>query len=349
VRPAAPGGRSHPSIGTDADEAPTVLAGSVDVPGVVFRRFGAEGDTAAMVSVSRDSWRADGIEWSVSQEQIEDDLADRDPARDLILVEGDGELIGYGIVGLNARGQDRVVFYHSAHLLAPWRGRGIREALLAANERRILEMAKGSRARTATIECWAADEANEWRSIVLGAGYQSSWHVVEMLRSDLERIPDVPLPTGLEVRSVHPDEMRLVWEARREGHRDEPSFSEDDFDDAAFERWVSGPGFRPDLWQVAWDGGSIAGMVLNVIDDDANRALGRSRGLVEDVYVRPAYRRRGLGRALVARSLRVHATHGMDEVGLDATAENPHGAIRLYQSLGFAIERSFTFYRKSLV
>ncbi len=56
---------------------------------------------------------------------------------------------------------------------------------------------------------------------------------------------------------------------------------------------------------------------------------------LEDLYVRPDARRRGLARALVERALERARERGCRRVELD-TSEDNHGAIRLYDSLGFS-------------
>ena len=67
------------------------------------------------------------------------------------------------------------------------------------------------------------------------------------------------------------------------------------------------------LFVVAWDGDEIAGAVTNVIHERENEELGRLRGLLDSVFVRRPWRGRGLGFALVGRSLQLLRERGMDE------------------------------------
>jgi len=39
---------------------------------------------------------------------------------------------------------------------------------------------------------------------------------------------------------------------------------------------------------------------------------------------------------------------GMEETALGVDAQNPHGALRLYESVGYQVERRHTTYRKPL-
>jgi GNAT superfamily N-acetyltransferase len=56
---------------------------------------------------------------------------------------------------------------------------------------------------------------------------------------------------------------------------------------------------------------------------------------LEDLFVRPEARRRGLAKALVQRSLERARERGCRRVELDTNEDN-NGAIRLYEALGFS-------------
>ena len=340
-------------MGTDADADERVLRDirdSLGIPGLSFRRFRGADDFVTMSEISRESWKADGFEWSVSPEDIANALEhskDADLRRDLVFVEVDGHVVGHGEVGWGWQDPTTTVYSHRASLLGAWRGKGIREALLRINEHRIREVARGHReARRKFFQTWAAEDPNDWRILVERAGYVQEWHLVEMVRPDLEDVPDHAVPAGLQVRRVRREDYPLVWEALCELRRDEPTFTEESCDAYHYREWLGSSTFRPELWQVAWDGATLAGMVLNRVDEEFNRSLGRKRGFTEEVFVRPPYRRKGLAKALLSRSLRMHAGLGMEEAGLDAEVRNPHMAVKLYESLGYRVVRRFTFYRK---
>jgi ribosomal protein S18 acetylase RimI-like enzyme len=100
------------------------------------------------------------------------------------------------------------------------------------------------------------------------------------------------------------------------------------------------------MWQVAWDGDQVAGLVINTIYERENEMEGVKVGWLDSVATRRAWRRRGLAGALIARSLAVLRDRGMDVAGLGVDAENPTGALGLYESFGFSKLRSHVFYRK---
>jgi GNAT superfamily N-acetyltransferase len=90
-----------------------------------------------------------------------------------------------------------------------------------------------------------------------------------------------------------------------------------------------------DVWQVAWDGDEVVGGVLGWIDAELNEELGVKRGFTEGIFTRRPWRGRGVAGALIVRNLRLLRERGMTEAALGVDAENPSGALRLYERFGF--------------
>jgi mycothiol synthase len=88
--------------------------------------------------------------------------------------------------------------------------------------------------------------------------------------------------------------------------------------------------------------------VVNSIYPHENEANGRKRGWLDSVFTRRAWRRRGLASALIARSLHVLAGRGMEIAALGVDADNPSGALHLYESFGFAATDRGASWRKPL-
>ena len=74
---------------------------------------------------------------------------------------------------------------------------------------------------------------------------------------------------------------------------------------------------------------------------------GVRRGWLNSVFTRRAWRRRGLARALIARSLGVLRERGQTSAALGVDADNPSGALGLYERLGFAVDQRATAWRKA--
>jgi ribosomal protein S18 acetylase RimI-like enzyme len=121
-----------------------------------------------------------------------------------------------------------------------------------------------------------------------------------------------------------------------------------DASDASFQQWLRDPNFDPSLFVIAWDGDEIAGGVINAIDAEENEALGRRRGLLDSVFVRRRWRRRGLASALVGRSLALLRKRGMTSALLGVDADNPTGALGVYERAGFEVDLRSSAYHKPM-
>jgi ribosomal protein S18 acetylase RimI-like enzyme len=258
-------------------------------------------------------------------------------------------MAGYSRVWwLQELGGQRV--YRQIVFLRPqWRGKGIRRAVLRHNERRMRQIAEGHpEDGPRTLETWAWDTEVAWASLLQDEGYEAVRYGFSMVRPDLEEIPDLPLPEGLEVRPVGPEQVAAVWDAAREAFRDHWGYSEDDWSLEDLKEWQESPTYEPELWRVAWAGDEVAGMVLSFIDQEENAEYGRLRGYTETICVRRPWRRQGLARALIARSFLAIKERGMTEAALGVDAENTNGALQLYKGMGFGVVKQHTTYRKGM-
>ncbi len=330
-----------------------VLPDAPALPGLTFRGFRGAADFPAMIAVIHGCKAADHDERAETVEDITrnyEDLTNCDPHRDMLMVEMDGALIGYARVLWQARDlEQQYTYQHFNFLLPEWRGRGIRRAMLRYCERRLREIAAEHTFGGARwLEAWASNAETHWTGLLLEAGYQPVRYGYAMVRPNLEDIPDLTLPVGLEVRPVQPADYDRIWAAAREAFRDHWGYSADDWALEHFAQWQKAPTFTPHLWQVAWAGDEVAGMILNFIDAAENVAYQRQRGYTETICVRRPWRRLGLARALLAASFGVLRDAGMTEAALGVDAENPNGARQLYESMGFQTVKEFVTYRKPL-
>jgi ribosomal protein S18 acetylase RimI-like enzyme len=167
-----------------------------------------------------------------------------------------------------------------------------------------------------------------------------------MVRPTLDDVVEAALPEGLDIRPIDRSLARAVWDADIEAFADH--WGGFDHSEANLQRWLSSPATDLSLWVIAFDGGEIAGGVINSIDADQNAALGVRRGWLNSVFTRRAWRRRGLATALVARSLARLRERGMTSAALGVDADNPSGALGLYERLGFAVDQRAIAWRKEL-
>ena len=317
-----------------------------------LRPYAGEADVESIVRLINLENEADGIpeRTSVGEQQARyAHPSDQfDPAADVTLAQVDGEPVAYGTVDWIDTNDGTLREYRVHGVVHPaWRRQGIGARVLAHNERRVLDLAAGhSDERPRAFGAFASDRQPARMRLLQDAGYSVVRYFFDMVRPTLDDVPETPMPDGLEVRQIAPDLYRRVWDADVDAFRDH--WGGFDSSDAAFQRWIGTPEFDPTLWVVAFDGDEIAGGVTNSIYAEENEALGVQRGWLDTVFTRRAWRRRGLARALIARSLVALRERGMTAAALGVDAENPSGALGLYESVGFEVEERYTVWRKPM-
>ena len=149
------------------------------------------------------------------------------------------------------------------------------------------------------------------------------------MRRPLEEDPPTPAwPEGISVRSFCPNDAPAVHALLEHAYRGGGGSVE------PFETWhlamTSDAEFDPELWfLVEAEGGSLAGA-----------ALCWTSAFLKDLVVHESWRGRGVGAALVHQVLREFRGRGAQAVELKVASDNPSGAQRLYERLGFvAVER----------
>lgn len=323
------------------------------IPGLSFRGFRGPDDYPAMVAVIAASAEADHIERADTLEEVANryaHLSNSDPSRDMLFAEMDGRVIGY------ERGwwwsqTDGPYLYGFVGFLEPaWRRRGIGRSMLRWQENRLREIAAAHpNDRPKYLQGFATQYETGLHALLRAEDYEPVRYVFEMVRPSLDDIPDYPLPDGFEVRPVRPEHYRLLWDAEVEAFHGNWGFVPPNEEDYQF--WLEDKTvFQPELWQVAWDvaSGDVAGQVRTFINHPENKKYERRRGYTEFISVQQPYRRRGLARALIARSLRAQRDQGMTESALGVDSQNESGALRVYEDCGFEVVKKSTIYRKPL-
>ena len=320
------------------DIAQTFLPARLVDNGLSVRPFRDDTDYAPLATVMGSANAHDGIPWLPTEENMraEIDGADGlDPAVDVVLVDAPDGLVAFAMVERIVR--DGVPNYDLWGYVRPdHRRKGLGGALFERNLRRIAERVGVEDPDPATDVLLRAhvEEHETGHAILLaGDGFAPVRHYFLMRRAGLDDVPDVPLPDGLELRTVTPRDHRAIWEGEAEAFQDHWGAhlpTEHDF-----QRTFSQSTLDTDLWAVAWDGDQVAGVVQTWIWAEENERLGVRRGWLEKISVRRPWRKRGLGRALTAAALRNLHAAGMTEAMLGVDSQNPTGALGLYESLGF--------------
>lgn len=320
------------------------------INGLSFRKFAGDSDFPIMISIVTAASEADKEDLAVTLESIKHDyqhLTNSDPAQDMIFALIDGNPIAYSRVQWwqEEDPNDRI-YFHFVKMMPKWRHQGIEEAMIGWCENRLLHIAHYHPQDSRRFFQTDSNDHNEgFAEIINRLGYEPIRYSIGMSRP-LDDIPQAELPAGVDVRPVKPQDVRRIWDASNEAFRDHWGFSMPKEEDFIF--YQGSKYFQPDLWQVAWNGDQVVGSVFNYIDHDYNQKFNRQRGWTEEITTHRDWRRRGIAKALIVRSMHMHKAKGMTEVALSVDTNNPTGALKLYQSLGYKKERGWTIYRKQL-
>jgi ribosomal protein S18 acetylase RimI-like enzyme len=256
----------------------------------------------------------------------------REPTIEFVLAERDGELVGYGDVG-HDEGRPEELWFDVRH-----RGEPATAALVME------ELERRARSRPEPpqlLRAYADAEDALLAEVFRGHGFEVVRASYRMLRPLGGAVETEPLPEGLELRPYRDEDAEAVYEAHMDSFADHWGFHRGPYGE--WRRWtLERPGTDTSLFQLAWAGDALAGISLC----RRYSAEEPTRGWVSVLGVRPAWRRRGLARALLLRSFAEFARRGYDSVGLGVDAENTTGAVRLYERAGMHVHRRYDLWER---
>ncbi|MCG5437130.1 GNAT family N-acetyltransferase [Micromonospora foliorum] len=249
-----------------------------------------------------------------------------DPTRDSWLaIDPDDTVVGWATVdNPTGVGREFVEVY-----VDPVRAATVRAPLLVRQLDRVAERAAERGLPSLTVRCAVFAPERDWEHTLRGLGFALVKRYVRMSRP-LDDLPDEPAgPSAVTVRPVRPDdEVDLV-----EFHRIyEAAFGDTpDHEPLSYERWRARIG---DL--TAWDEWFVAevdGVPVGALQS-SDQALDQQSGWVKNLSVLSAYRRRGVGAALLRRAFARYAEKGRRAAGLGVDLTNPTAPLSLYRSVG---------------
>ena len=330
--------------------ATTARLRTVAPSGLRLRPYAGEADLPEMVRIMNAEAAADRLHFRTTVEELASQYAHPSeafqPTRDVTIAELDGRVVGQASREVIDTTDGFREYRNDGEVDPEYRRRGIGAALLAENLRLHREQAKADPTdRTRIFGSWTWEHQLGDAALLESNGFVPARWFFDMVRPNLDDIPDRPLPAGLELRTIDRSLVRQVWDADIEAFQDH--WGGFDGSEEHLQRWLDNPHTDLSMWVVAFDGDEVAGGIINGIDPDQNAALGVQRGWLQSVFTRRPWRRRGLATALIAESLRVLRDRGMTSAALGVDGANPSGAFGLYEGLGFAVDARATAWRRS--
>ena len=332
----------------NAGKKTVTVPGAPLLPGLTFRRFRGAADYACMADLIAACKTADGVERSTSAEDIATNyrhLENCDPARDMLFAQIDGQAIAYGRVFWEQELDGPRLYQVIGFLHPQWRHQGIGTAMWKFGEEHVHALAaEFPQGGQSFLQAAPFETEKDLIGLLERQGYRPVRYETHMRRDLGEPLPEAPMPEGLEVRPVRPEDIWPIFHASNEAFRDH--WGAHDETEEQHRAFMEGPLFRPELWKVAWDGDQMASVVHNFIDEKENQEYGRRRGYTEGICTRRAWRHKGLARSLLVQSMRMFKDMGMTETALSVDAENISGALHLYESVGYRKVRQQIIFRK---
>lgn len=268
---------------------------------------------------------------------IERDWRDLDIERDTWVIHAPtGALAAYANVNDEGQGQLATDGYvHPA-----WRSHGLGALILRLSEARAREKmhAAPAGARVALINNVLVEDEDA-RALLKQAGY-ALVRVFWRMRIALSEPPLAPeWPAGVRLRLYDPDrDERPLYEMVETAFGDHWGHTPTTFDE-----WQANAenSFDPSLWFVVEDD---AGQIVSA-------AICRERpeqGWIRTVATARAWRKRGLGRALLLHAFGAFWSRGQRVIGLGVDSQSLTGAAHLYESVGMEPEMRIATYEKEL-
>ncbi|SRR6266851_2936837 len=241
----------------------------------------------------------------------------------------DDSVAAYGVVIPHGKSAETDAFVHPAKT-----GLGLGRWLLGRGEERVRELGFG------TVLTWCLAPDADARALFERSGYREIRRFYRMLVEHEVEPPPPDLPGGFRIGTFEVGDARGFHAALDEAFAEEWNFVSEPFDSWA-ERRINVPEFDPTLWFVVREGNEIAG----VLRGDPERG---GTGWVGALGVRPRWRKRGLGLALLRHAFGEFYRRGQSRVGLGVDARNPTGATRLYERAGMHTTYEAVAFRKEL-
>lgn len=257
-----------------------------------------------------------------------------------------GQLIGFGQLWIPPTGKviDGSLWFR-VHPAA--RGSDLEQQIVAWAEGRMREV---SQERGVSVQLRSGCRADKfyYTSILEGWGFTPKRYFFTMERSLLEPILEPQFPEGFTVRHTIGKQDITAWvEMFNQTFIDH--WNHRDLTVEVASHLLNHPHYRPelDLGAIAPDG-TFASFCYCHINPDSNQRKGCNEGWIDVLGTRRDFRQLGLGRAMLLTGLQQLKAAGVETAKLGVDSENPNGAVRLYESVGFCRLYSQIMYFKDV-
>jgi ribosomal protein S18 acetylase RimI-like enzyme len=191
------------------------------------------------------------------------------------------------------------------------------------------------------IHAGAPEPDGAARALFESHGYREVRRFYEMAIELTEEPPEPVLPAGLVLDGLHRDEYEAFYGALNEAFAEHWEWHPQPFEEWFARREGQHRDEHGPIWFVVRDGDELAAVTRN----DLSVAGG---GYVGAIGVRPAWRGKGLAKALLQRTFAEFWRRGTTRVTLDVDSQNATGAVALYERVGMHVDSCGVAFEKAI-
>ncbi len=263
-----------------------------------------------------------------------------------VALAADGTVAAYARCFCNPAPENEAVVHLWPEVHPAYRGRGLEASALDWLTARAAERLRSAPpGLPRDVRLGVRDTQADRISLLEQRGFKPIRYFYRMKRALAQPIPAPALPDGLSLRTYSADVDQALFEAYNESFRDHWSF-----EPVTREDWemffIGNSGFRPDNTLLVLAGDQVAAFSINYERAEDNARTGLNAAVVGQLGTRRAWRKRGLATALLCESMRRFQAAGFDWAMLGVDAENPTGALGLYERLGFVQAKRMIVYAR---
>lgn len=302
-------------------------------------------DLPALTALVARIEQADHPPYRTSAEEVREYFDDSHHFSALGAWDGEGVLRGFGFVRIPVADTTMLRAFCSGGIDPAVRGRGAGGALMDWQVARARQMlVETNLDLPARIVCHVDEGMDTLAALLTRRGFAARRWYTEMRRDLSQPLPQVGLENTISIVPWSPDLDDAVRRAHNKAFADQWGAQPH-----TPETWTRGrTHFAPSWSFVALDRTSdraqVAGYLLSGRYEQDWEALGWTEGYTEMMGVLQEWRGRHVATALLAEAMRAYRADGMQYAGLDVDADNPTGAVRLYDHLGYERTRSSAMY-----
>jgi mycothiol synthase len=304
----------------------------------IMRSYRGESDLQLIVDLFDACERVDRLEQSISTTQLRLSLEAPgiDRERDLSLWEDtSGQLIGFGELSIQEPTPDNLAdgsLWFFVHPIA--RGGDLATQIVTWAELRMQEVGR-ERQGQPKLFTWSRNSRIDRIATIEQQGFRESRQFLFLTQALTETVPTPQVPTGFTIRAIDCERDAQAWVDLH----NQSFINTWNYHPLTIERYqcrLQDPDYLPELDLVAIDpDGKFASICLCVIDRTHNTFVGRQEGWVALLFTHPDFQRKGLARAMLLHGLHRFKDFGVNIAKIGVDSQNPFGARKLYESVGF--------------